>query len=291
MLVRILLLFLALVSFNTSLQANWWDNMVDYVKGKTHSSPPPTIRVLILHDVEGANLEVRGKYGLADPYTKTDHYPYRFKGKNRYIQALGSGLKWGEEFPDQHQLQINPDKDAIVLIDGQEYEGSIYIYDIGGTISIVDQVPLEDYVETLLVNYQNRQLEPETLAGLAIVARTNAYFQALNPKNALWTVDAQKVGFKGRIPVSEDIEEALKSTRHMVMSRTGVYEGAATPFIAQFDTLSPGHAYKKVETSKISLEEANQMAQNGEHAAQILAKAFPGSTIMLMHNVSTEKGQ
>jgi len=125
-------------------------------------------------------------------------------------------------------------------------------------------------------------LEPETLAALAIVARTNAYFQAVNPKNTYWAVDAQKVGFQGNIPHLNSTDNASKMTLHMVMSRTGVYEGVATPFAAQFGRLLTGQSPKDMEVSKITLEEANAMAQRGDHAAQILAKAFPRSTIMLM---------
>lgn len=280
MIVRTLLLFLALLPFSSPLQASWWDNVTGYFKGQSRSAPP-TIRILVLHDLEGVNLEVRGKYSLYDPYTNS-YISSRFVGKSRYVQAVSDGLKWGEAFPGLYQIKIKPDDAATTtVINGHEYEGSIYIYDVGGTVSIVNQIPIEDYVRAILVNYQDRHLAPETLAALAIVARTNAYFQAVNPKNTYWAIDAQKVNFQGKTPVSSAVEDAIKLTRYMIMSRTGVYEGLATPFAAQFDALSPGQT-KEIQVSKISLEEANEKAQNGEHAAQILAKAFPGTTIMMM---------
>jgi stage II sporulation protein D len=281
MLLRIFLLFLALAPFNSPLQAGMWDNITGYFRGQTRPAPP-TIRVLIIHDVEGANLQIRGRYSLYDPYTNS-HISSRFAGKSRYIQAVSDGLKWGEAFPGLYQLRIEPDESTtLVTINGHDYENLIYVYDIGGTISIVNQIPVEDYVRSVMANYQSQNLEAETLAALAIVARTNAYFQAVNPKNTYWAVDAQKVGFLGRVAPSSPIEESVRQTRYMIMSRTGVYEGVATPFAAQFGNLSTGQSSKDVLLSKITLEEANAMAQKGEHAAQILAKAFPGSTIMLM---------
>jgi stage II sporulation protein D len=282
MILRILLLFLALLPFNPSLQAGVWDNITSYFQGRDRPEPP-TIRILILHDVEGANLQVRGRYSLYDPYTNS-HISSRFAGKSRYIQALGDGLKWGESFPGLYQIKVEPDDDlTLTTINGRDYEGLIYIYDIGGTISIVNQIPVEDYVRSVLFNYQNQNLEPETLAALAIAIRTNAYAQATNPKNTYWAVDAQKVGFQGRVPGTYAIDNAVKQTRYMIMSRTGVYEGVATPFAAQFGNVPAAQSAKGLIVSKITLEEANAMAQRGEHAAQILAKAFPGSTIMLMH--------
>lgn len=281
MILRILLLFLTLLPFSVSLQGGVWDNITNYFKGSNRAEPP-SIRVLLIHDVEGANLQIRGRYSLYDPYTSS-HISSRFAGKSRYIQAMGDGLKWGESFPGLYQLKIEPDEDATLFtINGHDYEGFIYIYDIGGTISIVNQIPVEEYVRSVLVDYQNQHLEPETLNALAIVARTNAYFQAVNPKNTYWAIDAQKVGFKGRVAGNYAIEDATKQTRYMIMSRTGVYEGVATPFAVQFGNLSAGQSAKDIQVSKITLEEANNMAQKGEHAAQILAKAFPGATIMLI---------
>lgn len=281
MILRTLLLFITLLSFSSPVQAGVWDNITGYFKGNTQPEPP-TIRVLVLHDVEGARLEVRGKYSLFDPYTNS-HVSTRFAGKSRYIQALSDGLKWGEAFPGLYQIKIKPETDmTTTFVNGYEYDGLIYIYDIGGTISIVNQVPVEDYVRSVLVSYQHLHLEPETLAALAIGARTNAYFQAVNPKNTYWAVDAEQVGYQGRVVASAAIENAVKLSRHMIMSRTGVYEGVATPFAAQFNDSSDAIASKDMMISKISLEEANAMAQRGEHAAQILAKAFPGTTIMLL---------
>ncbi len=280
--IRWLLLFLALMSGNSFVNAGVWDNIVNKFRGDT-SPPPPNMRVLIIHDVEKIKIDVTGKYSLYDPYTDS-HITSRFVGKSREIQAMHDGLKWGEAFPGLYQIKIKPDdQTTMTRIDGHEYPGSVYVYDIGGTISMVNQIPVEDYVRYTLADFPEDSLHPEVLAAIAIVARTNAYYQASNPKNTYWAVDASKVGYRGRYPVPRTIDKAVTSTRYMIMSRTGVYERTATPFAAQFDNLSPKGVAKDLEVSKISIEQANEMANRGDHAAQILARAFPGSTIMLMH--------
>lgn len=279
--IKILLLIMALMPLSMPLQAGVLDNITGYFQGRTRPEAP-TIRILLLHNAEKANVEIRGKYSLHDPYTNS-HISTRFSGKSRTIQAASDGLKWGEAFPGLYQIKIKPeDANASIFINDRQYDGDIYIYDIGGTISIVNQLPVEDYIRSILTAYQNENLEPETLAALAIVARTDAYFQAVNPKNTYWAVDAEKVGYHGHVPGAKPIEDAVRVTRYMIMSRTTVYEGIATPFASQFGSLAEGQAAKDVEVSKISLEESNSMTQKGEHAAQILAKAFPGTTIMLM---------
>ncbi|MBS4163118.1 Uncharacterized protein PRO82_000414 [Candidatus Protochlamydia amoebophila] len=281
-LMRFLLLALTVLPLTDQLQAGIWSDVVETFKGKNKSAAPTT-RILITHDVERVNLEVKGKYSLFDPYTDS-FISSRFIGKNRVVEALRDGLKWGESFPGLYQIKIRPDDTATrIIINNKEYKGSIYIYDIGGSISIVNQVPVEDYICQILSVYENNQIHPEALSALAIIARTNAYFQAVNPKNTYWAVDAQKVGYEGTAFVPAEVEDAVRLTRYMIMSRTGVYEGIATPFAAQINgQLFGAQAAKEIESAKISLEEANKMAENGSHAAQILAKAFPGTTIMLI---------
>ena len=279
MIFRILFIMIACLSAQSNLQAGWWDNITGYFTNN-ECTTPPTIRILIAHDVESVNLEVRGKYSLFDPYTNS-YISSRFVGKSRTVQALSDGLKWGEAFPGLYQIRIRPDEAiATTIINGREYEGDIYIYDIGGTISIVNQIPIETYVSSILMSYQDRPIEQEALAALAITERTNAYFQAVNPKNTYWAVDAQKVNFRGRTLTTSTVEDAVCLTRYMILSRTGVYEGMATPFAAQFEVKS--NAPKGAEVAKISLEEANRMANEGAHAAQILGKAFSQTIIMMM---------
>jgi stage II sporulation protein D len=284
MILRVLLLLLTCVPLTSNLQAALWSHVTGYFKEEKPDAP--TIRVLIEHDKEGIGLEVRGKYSLYDPY-KQEYLSTRFIGKNRYLETLSDGLKWGEAFPGLYQLQIKPeDREAFTIVDGRPYLGSLYIYDIGGTISIVNQIFIEDYMSSILSQYDHLSLHPETLASLAIAARTNACFQMLHPKTSYWAVDSQKVNYRGNVQVRNPaIIQAIKATQYMVMSQTGVYERVLTPFLAQFGPITPPPS-KEMRLSKISLEEANQMAQEGAHAAQILSRAFPGITIMLMQQMN-----
>lgn len=277
--IRLLLLF-TFISFQFNLQGGLWED----VKGwflPDEKPLPPMIRVLIVHDVEKVNLEVRGKYSLFDPYTN-EYMSTRLAGKSRDIEALNDGLKWGEAFPGLYQLKLRPDDpETVILINNKEYRGPIYVYDIGGTVSIVNEIPIEEYLASTLSQLDSLTLLPETWSSLVIVARTSAYFQAVNPKNTYWAVDAQKVNYEGAIiPRNPLIKHSLEVTKYMILSRTGIYDGVATPFAAQFGPLTANG--KEIETSKISIEQADEMAKEGDHADQILSKAFPGTTIMLL---------
>ncbi|WP_249274199.1 SpoIID/LytB domain-containing protein [Parachlamydia sp. AcF125] len=283
---RNLLLLLASLSFSISAQAGIWEAVTGLL-WKQSSSAQPLVNVLIVHDQPSIILEVKGKYQLYDPH-ENSHISTRFLGKRKAVEAVSGGLKWGEEFPGIHQLKVIPDEPTTVLsVDGVEYPGSLLVYDIGGTISIVNQVPLEKYLEVILAPQFVDPLSEEALAAVAIIARTYAYYQLENPKNPYWTVEGSRVGYQGNGATRSRslMAKAIKATRGMVLSRAkGKSEKVLAPFAAQWGSGSGGKATGQQHSifSRITLFEAEEMARKGENAAQILAKAFPNATIELI---------
>lgn len=277
---KLMVAFLAVFCFCKSLTASSVDNWFSYFWHSDKKNITP-IKVLIVHDQPGAVLEVNGKYQIFDPFTNS-HLSTRFIGKRKFVQALRESLKWGEEFPGIHQIKIVPDeKKTSTIVDGIEYKGNIYIYDIGGTISIINEVDIEDYLKSILASQFDNSLPEEELAAIAIAARTNAYFQAENPKNTYWAVDASKVGYEGssKLPQNSAMLKAITNTKGMVLEKEGKL------FPAEWGSSTGGkNQREKADFSHISLFEAEELAKKGEHAAQILSKAFPNSYIKLINS-------
>lgn len=269
---KLFFLIVAWISFSEPLNAGLFDFFT-----KKPAEPAPTVKILLLHDRPGVVVEVKGKYRLYDPINFS-YLSTRYIGKRKFIQSLSDGLQWGEEFPGLHQLMIVPDsQDVTTIVDGIEYRGSIYVYDVEGDVGIVNEVEIEDYLQSALANV-HEPLPQEALAAMAIAARTHAYYYANNPQSPFWALDGSKVGYNGYAVtnLNSPIAQAIIATRYMVMSRSNE-EGFAEPFPAQLGTSGPGVA------STVSLSDAGDMARNGQHAAQILQKAFTGTSIVLMH--------
>ena len=284
MVLRILFILLALGPLSVvPLQAGWFDNLTSYFR-KPGPAAPPKIRILVVHDQQGVVLEVKGKYKIHDPHTG-DHLSTRFVGKRKFIQAVRDGIKWGEEFPGLYQLMIVPDeRTTTTIVDGIEYRGPIYVYDIGGTISIINEVSIEDYLSSVLAKKYSQETSPELLAAIAIAARTAAYYAAENPKSQYWSVDGRQVDYQGSVVINTgtDMEKAIHETRYMVMSNSAPGDEQISPFPAEW-TNGQGIGLGQQVLSRITLADAAALAQKGEHAAQILSKAFPGSKIELIH--------
>lgn len=284
MIARMLLMMLALMPFTTQLEAGFWD----YFFTSEVPAEPKRIKVLIAHDKPGVVLEVKGQYALYDPnIVKKGNYKHitsRFLGKRKFIQAISDGIRWGEEFPGIFQLLVVPeDESTKTIVDGVSYKGALFIYNIAetGTISIVNEVLIDDYLNSVLSHQYKERMSEEAANAIAIAARTNALYFAENPKSPYWSVDATQVGYVGNSVVREtsSIVQAIEATKQMVMSQARNNEGTK-PFPAEW-MLFPNQSKQDVRLASISLQEAEKLAQKGDHAAEILKKAFPGTSIQL----------
>lgn len=287
MVIRIVMLLLVVMSFAAEpLRADAWGK-------STRSKPefPQTIKVLIVQDSQGVVIETKGKYRLFDPKTN-ERISTRFIGKRKFIQALTDGLQWGEEFPGLHQLQIVPDTQGITtVVDGIEYRGAITVYDVCGLVNVVNEVDVEDFLQSTLAPCFRDPQPSEALAALAIAARTDAYYLAQNPCSPFWAIDARTAGYQGYAVThcNSMIEPAIQATRYLIMSKGVTPEGRASAFPVQWGQQVIGKFVAKATPSKVSVSEADQMAQKGNHAAQILTKAFPDTTIVLMYAAQPKK--
>ncbi len=245
---------------------------------------PPQIRVLLAHNQPGVLLEVRGKYKIYDPRTDAV-LDISHQGKRRMLQAHRGGISWGEEFPGIHQLAIIPNNpDTLLYVDGVEYRGPMYVYDVGDSISVVNKVDVEDYLNAVLPQQYKEPLSDELLAGIAITARTSAYYSAQHGKTPFWDVDAQKEGYGGTAIKyhSKPFEKAIRKTRYMAMQYAPGDEGKFTP-LAAWRSAPTEKLYQGVVYSEITVSEADKLAKSGKNAAQILKNAFPKASLEVMY--------
>lgn len=240
-----------------------------------------TVKILIAHSEPGATISVDGKYKLIDPNTKK-LLSTRAVGKSKYMQAAPDGLKWAEEFPGIYQLQIVPVKTSGKLaVNDVEYKGSLYVYNVEGKISIVNETTVEDFVAALLSAQVHDQMEEETLNALAIATRTQALYQADHPRNDFWSIDGRELGFNGFQPVNPagPVVKAVNDTRNLAMT---VGQAGATHFPASWEKAEkPQKETIPSVFARITLNQANDLARQGVDAPDILSKAFPGARLQL----------
>jgi stage II sporulation protein D len=239
---------------------------------------------LLVHDQPGVILEVKGKFKIYDPNTN-ERVGAGFEGKRRFIQAVQDGIRWGEEFPGVHQIAIIPDNPSTtILVGGIEYQGTIYVYDVGGSISVVNKIDVENYLKSVLPHRYPDLLQGELLAAISIAARTNSYYNLQNSKTAFWDVDAQDEGYHG-YALGADAKAfgaALDKTKYIAM-QDGSEPTEKALFAASWRLAPSDKRYRGITYSAITITDADNMAKAGANAASILKKAFPQASLQLMY--------
>lgn len=176
---------------------------------------PITVRVLLTKLAEEAQIEVNGRHLLYNPKTETFLSTSNKKIKAR-MTGHEKGLQWNDPIP-HHELRIVPDeKNCSILVNGIQYKGWIEIYNIGGTINIINEVDAENYLKATLSPKLPTKLSKETLDALVILERTNLYHHIEKDAYATWQLQAETVGYLG-VAQSKPICDAIERTRDIVL--------------------------------------------------------------------------
>lgn len=177
---------------------------------------PITVRVLLKKLATEATLEVKGRHLLFNPKTET-YLNSSSKKKKAKIVAHDKGLFWGDLLSGAFEIRIVPDeKNCSILIDGIQYKGWIEIYNIGGTINVINEVDAENYLKSVLNQKPLPKLSKETIDALVITERTNLYHEIEKGSYASWQLDAEKEEYFGILP-GRAVEDAVERTRNLIM--------------------------------------------------------------------------
>jgi stage II sporulation protein D len=206
----------------------------------SEATTPRSIQILLEKDAKGALLEVNGPYYVFNP-ADNSRIASGILGKRFMIHELEAGLKWGQEFPGIHQIQIKPrSPETTIFINGIQYAGSITVYGVQGMIHIVNELDIEDYVKAVLSPQFSTPTESEVLSALAILTRTNAYFETGRSEHSHWHVIASEVGYMGTAMTVHNsaVDRAVESTKYLILVHPK--EGKSIPFAATWTENSAG---------------------------------------------------
>ncbi len=179
-----------------------------------------TIRVLVADAVPNPQVEVTGGYRLFNPATQK-FIGSSLKGRRSRVEALQTGLRWGEEYPAVYQISILPRREGnTTIVNGIQYQGNIHLYQVDGRVSIVNEIPVEDYLRFTLTEKFAEPRSAEVMAAVAIAARTSAMHQVDEHWGDLWDVRAESVHYRGGLASSASgaVDQAVTDTQYMILT-------------------------------------------------------------------------
>lgn len=180
---------------------------------------PKTMKILLYSQVPQALIEVKGKHGIYSPLDGI-RISWGIINKRHQLQSESYGIRWGEKFIGHHQLRIVPtDARSSILVNGIQYEGCIEIYHNNGKFDIINEIDVEKYLKATLSYQLPYSFSEEVMNAIAIIARTHAYFETEQYKQAFWHLTKEDIPYGGAaFFCSPEIEKAVNTTRHAILT-------------------------------------------------------------------------
>lgn len=188
---------------------------------------PATMKILLEKGLESALLEVKGPHFVYNAQTGMQ-LSSGTSPKRDFIIHNEKGIKWGRSLSGASQIRVVPgNAQTSMIFNGTEYRGCIEIYDLGGKLTIINEIDVESYLKSTLNTQFSHEIESEAMEAIVITARTNAYAMALKNPHARWHVDAKNVNYQGYGATLQNlqVDQAVDRTRHIIM----IYNHAPFP--------------------------------------------------------------
>ncbi len=181
----------------------------------SQKNKPITVKILLAKLAREAVVEAKGRFHV---YNCQTNQIIDF-GKNKWDRVLytDGGLKWGERFPGYFSLRIVPiDPQSLLYVNGSPYKGCLEIHGINGTISIINEVDIENFLRATLPCKLREPLSKETLDALVVVERTHLAFLAQKDAKVAWQITANEIDYSGA-KSDPILDEAIDRTQGIVM--------------------------------------------------------------------------
>ena len=209
-----------------------------------------SIRVLLASDVQHLEVRAENTIWVTDAQDRAHFYRSSIRIEVRGQAMLLNGarvagdqlmLRAGDQdlklwLPRQNgngngtSLQSGDEKAAL------QVSGSVQLVRRGKGVLVINQVDLEEYVKGVVPAEVNSAWHPEMLKVQAVAARTYALYQHMLSASRDYDVAAsiQDQVYRGRQGIDARVEQAVESTRGMVVTHQGA------PIYAAFSSTAAG---------------------------------------------------
>ena len=207
-------------------------NLFSADRGK-HISP--FIRVAIITKAESLSLKTSSKIYVYDvkanqKYMLLSNSTYEISARSKDIIRVA-----GQNLFSPIKL-VSPDGEERIKIGGHTYRGEIILHtDVQENLTIVENIPLEDYIGGVLSFEMSPKWPLEALKAQAVASRTFAIKNLQPDKLFDITSGVERQVYKGQQKVNPRIIEAVNHTRGEILT----YKGK--PFKTYFHSCCGGH--------------------------------------------------
>ena len=203
------------------------------------SEIPHSINIALIVDGASAFIMTDGPYRVKTPDTSAAYEQKPLKAK---VEPSEKGIKIGERVYLTDRLTITVSGGAI-HVEKRKYARQIEIIKKAGTITVVNQIDLEEYLKGVLPLEVHHDWPLEALKAQAVISRTFALFKVLEKKDQDYALvdTVQSQVFGGSIFHRESTNRAAELTKGEVLTSGGKL------FPSYFHSICGGHTAKANE--------------------------------------------
>ena len=181
---------------------------------------PALIQIAIVHQAVSATITPEGDVNVVEPGAPAR--PLEWKGEMKLAPRVG-GLRLSQlKLPTETRLE--PRNGAVIKVGPDRYRGALILrLDPGQTVTVIEEVPLEEYLEGVLPHEMDPDWPLEALKAQAVVARSFAYANRGKFKKDGFdlTADTRSQMYRGTTAVNENVRKAVSSTHGEVLGWHG----------------------------------------------------------------------
>ena len=185
-----------------------------------NAAPPPRLLVAIVQQAQSATITPEGDVRVVEPGGKSR--PLDWKGALTLAPRVG-GLKLSQ-LTLKSETRLEPQDGAVLQVGADRHRGTLILrLDPGQTVTVVEEVDLEDYLEGVLPQEMDPDWPLEALKAQAVVARTFVYANRgkFRKDGFDLTSDTRSQVYRGVTAINDRVRRAVRDTRGEVLGWKG----------------------------------------------------------------------
>jgi peptidoglycan hydrolase-like amidase len=186
----------------------------------------------------------------------------------------GLTLSSGDALPPEVWLESTPG--ATVLVNGRPYEGRLRVLNQGDGLLVVNHLPLERYVASVVGAEMPSSWDLEALKAQAVAARSYALAHMARPASSHWHLGdtTRWQAYRGLNSVTSRTRLAAEQTAGLILSYQGGIVESLYAANSQISAEAHGHL-----GASMSQEGAQALASSGQRYNQILGHYYRGASL------------
>ena len=190
--------------------------------------------------------------------------------------AAGQQLSIALGDPLPAEVWLETTGDQAVLLNGRAYAGRLRVLADGQGLLVVNHLPLEQYIASVVGSEMPSSWDMEALKAQAVAARSYALAHMARPASSHWHLgdSTRWQAYRGLASSTERTRRAASATAGLILSYQGGIVESLYAANSQISWEAHGHL-----GASMSQEGAQALASGGQRYNQILGHYYPGASL------------